>query len=92
MKTIFVADDGTQFDNRQECIDYENKPYIYYIENTVSEYHREITRYCSTLDEAKRELQNCSDWYVHQGTGKIYAVRLDTGARPIPRLVYEAEV
>ena len=39
MKTIYVADDGTQFDDRQACIEYEKKPSIYVIENTVNEYH-----------------------------------------------------
>jgi hypothetical protein len=89
MKTIYVAEDGTQFSDRQQCIDYENKPYIYYIENTVNEYGCRITRYCSTLEEAKRELKDCSDWYCRQGTGKIYAVRLDTCTNPNPQLVYE---
>lgn len=91
MKTIYVAEDGTQFTNKQECIDYENKPYIYYIENTVNEYNTRITRYCSSLEEAKRELQDCCDWYDNNGTGRIYAVRLDTCATPRPKLVYEAK-
>lgn len=82
MKTVFIAEDGTQFDNRQKCIDYENKPYIYCIENTVDEYSWRATRYCSSLEEAKRELQDCCNWYEHQGTGRIYAIRLDTGMYP----------
>lgn len=89
MQTIYVAEDGTQFTDRQKCLDYENAPYIYYIENTTNEYHRSITRYCSSLEEAKKEFKDCSDWYCRQGTGKIYAVRLDTGIDPKPKLVYE---
>lgn len=91
MKTIYVAEDGTQFTDRQECIDYENKPCIYYIENTVNEYNRSISRYCSSLEEAKRELQDCSDWYCSQGTGRIYAVRLDTCTNPKPKLVFSVD-
>jgi hypothetical protein len=91
MQTIYVAEDGTQFTNRQQCIDYENKPHIYYIENTVNEYGRHITRYCSSLEEAKRELEDCSDWYAHNGTGRIYALRLDTCTEPVPKLVYEVK-
>lgn len=91
MKTVYIADDGTQFDNRQTCVEYENKPFIYVIENTVNEYGREITRYCSSLEEAKRELQNCCDWYASNGTGRIYSIRLDTGTFPLKQLVYEVE-
>lgn len=91
MQTIYVAEDGTQFSDRQKCIDYENKPYVYYIENTVNEFGRSITRYCSSLEEAKRELKDCSDWYEHNGTGRIYAIRLDTGTTPKPKLVYEVK-
>lgn len=89
MKTVYIADDGTQFDNRQACVEYENKPFIYVVENTVNEYHRAITRYCSSLEEAKRELEDCCDWYCSQGTGHIYAIRLDTGTEPVLKLVYE---
>jgi hypothetical protein len=89
MKTVYIAEDGTQFDNRQKCIDYENKPFIYYIENEVDEFRRSITRYCSSLEEAKRELKDCSNWYCSNGTGRIYAVRLDTCTTPKPQLVYE---
>ena len=90
MKTIYIADDGTQFNNRQACIEYENKPFIYAIENTFDEYRAKYTRFCSTLEEAKRELQDCCDWYAKTGTGRIYRFRLDTGAEPVRELVYEA--
>jgi hypothetical protein len=90
MKTVYIADDGTQFDNRQACVEYENKPFIYVVENTVNEYNRAISRYCSTLEEAKRELEDCCDWYYSKGTGRIYAIRLDTGTDPVRKLVYEA--
>ena len=91
MKTIYVADDGTQFDDRQACIDYEKKPSIYAIENTVNEYHSNYTRFCSTLEEAKRELQDCCDWFREKGTGRIYRFKLDTGVDPVRELVYEAK-
>lgn len=90
MKTVYIADDGTQFTSRQECLDYENKPYIYCVENTINEYHTQISRYCSSLEEAKRELEECCDWYRSKGTGRIYAIRLDTGMDPIKKLVYES--
>ena len=87
MKPIYVADDGTQFDSERECLEYEASPKIYYIKNTVNEISSEITRYCSSLEEAKRQLQHCCDWYADKGTGQIYEVRCN--AEPKPKLVYE---
>ena len=89
MKTMYVAEDGTQFSDAEACRAYESKPCIYYIENTVDERRTEISRYCSTLEEAKRELEDCCDWCANPGTGRIYAVKLDTGTIPRPTLVYE---
>ena len=63
----------------------ENK--IYYIENTVDEYHTQINGYFPTLDEAKEKLNDCCDWYRPKGTGRIYMVAF--GLYPNPELVYE---
>lgn len=87
MRTVYIADDGTQFNTEQECIAYENNPSIFYIENTVNEYDSSITRYCLSLKEAKDQLKHCSDWYCSQGTGRIYEVRCNV--KPIPKLVYQ---
>ena len=89
MKIKYIAEDGTQFDTEKECIAYENAPVIYCIKNTVNEYDERITRFCSTLEEAKRELQSCNDWYDKNGTGRIYRVRLNINVEPRYDLVYE---
>lgn len=60
---------------------------IYYIENTVDEWHTEISGYFATLDKAKEALKDCRDWYRPQGTGRIYEVGFGLGKRP--KLVYE---
>lgn len=91
MKVKYVAEDGTQFDTERECVAYENAPVIYCIKNTVNEYHDQITRFCSTLEEAKRELKSCSDWYDKKGTGRIFMVRLDTNMEPRFDLVYKVD-
>ena len=82
MKIVYIAEDGTQFDTERECLDYENAPVIYCIKNTVNEYAEHITRFCSSIEEAKRELKHCNDWYCDRGTGRIYKVRLNTGKAP----------
>lgn len=89
MKVVYVAEDGTQFNSEKECKAYENAPIIYCIKNTVNEYRTEITRFCSTLEEAKRELKNCCDWYDKKGTGTIYRIKLDTNFEPKYELVLE---
>ena len=61
--------------------------YVYYIRNTISEYKSNIRGYFGSLDKAKEALQNCSDWYRHKGTGKIYRIRLNT-LNATPELVY----
>ena len=91
MKIKYIAEDGTQFDTEKECLAYENAPIIYCIKNTVNEYDERITRFCNTLEEAKRELKCCSDWYAAQGTGRIYKVRLNTNMEPKYDLVYESK-
>jgi hypothetical protein len=91
MKIKYIAEDGTQFDTEKECLDYEKAPIIYCIKNTVNEYNETITRFCSSLEEAKRELKNCCDWYCVKGTGRIYKIRLDTHMEPRYELVYHVE-
>lgn len=91
MKIKYIAEDGTQFDTEKECVAYENAPVIYCIKNTVNEYDERITRFCNTLEEAKRELKYCSDWYAGRGTGRIYKVRLNTNMEPKYDLVYESK-
>lgn len=82
MKIVYFAEDGTQFDNEKDCIAYENAKVIYCIKKTVNEYERRITRICSTLEEAEKELKNCCDWYNSKGTGQIYKVKIDTNLEP----------
>lgn len=89
MKIKYIAEDGTQFDTEKECVAYENAPVIYCIKNSVNEYNDRITRFCNTLEEAKRELKNCCDWYDKQGTGRIFRVKLNTNMEPRYDLVYE---
>ena len=45
---------------------------IYYIENTIDEYHTRISGYFETEEEAREALKKCSDWYRPNGTGRIY--------------------
>lgn len=61
---------------------------IYYIENTVNEFHRVIVGYYSTLKKAKEALKDCCNWYRPKGTGYIYEVELDTDSTP--KLVYKS--
>ena len=91
MKIKYIAEDGTQFDTEKECLAYEKAPVIYCIKNTVNEYNDCITRFCSTLEEAKRELKSCCNWYDKQGTGSIYAIRLDTNREPRYELVLRVD-
>jgi hypothetical protein len=45
---------------------------LFYIENSVDEYHSKIKGYFNTLNDAKEGLKECSDWYRPNGTGTIY--------------------
>lgn len=45
---------------------------FYFIENTVDEWRSRETAYFSTLREAKEAMKYCSDWYLGEGTGRIY--------------------
>lgn len=47
---------------------------FYGIQNSYNEWNSRWTRFCVTLEDAKRELQNCSDWYCPKGTGTIYEI------------------
>lgn len=89
MKIKYIAEDGTQFDTEKECLTYENAPVIYIIKNTVNEYNDRITRFCNTLEEAKIELKDCSDWCNSKGTGRIYQVRLNTNMEPKYTLIFQ---
>lgn len=60
---------------------------LYYIENTVDEWHTKISGYFATLDNAKEALKDCFDWYRPHGTGRIYEVELGLGHQP--KLVYQ---
>jgi hypothetical protein len=91
MKVVYVAEDGTQFNSEKECNAYENAKVIYCIKNTVNEYRDIITRFCSTLEEAKRELKNCCDWYDKKDTGRIFRIKLDTNFEPRYELVYAVD-
>lgn len=59
---------------------------VYFIENTVNECDTCIRGYFSSLDDAKKALQSCSNWYESKGTGKIYFVKF--GLKENPKLVY----
>lgn len=50
---------------------------IYYIENSINEYRREIMGYFSSIDGAKNALKDCCDFYRSKGTGKIYSIELN---------------
>ena len=60
---------------------------IYYIETSDNEWSSSIKGYYSTLDNAKKDMKNFSNWYRPNGTGQIYELTLDTHESPV--LVYE---
>ncbi len=60
---------------------------IYYIENTIDEWHTDIQGYFHTLDDAKEALKDCADWCRPKGTGKIYSIKF--GLDQNPKLEYE---
>lgn len=46
---------------------------IYYIECTISETRSAIQGYFETLEDAKKALKSCSNWWCPNNTGKIYS-------------------
>lgn len=62
---------------------------VFYIENTISEHSSKISGYFEFLDEAKKALKECSDWYKPNGTGRIYWIEF--GLNESPKLVYKIE-
>lgn len=54
-----------------------NEYAYYYVSNSINEYGAEqiVPKYFHTLDEAKEELKEHSDWYCAKGTGRIYGVK-----------------
>lgn len=60
---------------------------IYYIENTIDEWHTKISGYFKTLGDAQDGLKECADWYRPKGTGKIYFKEF--GLDKPARLVFE---
>lgn len=60
---------------------------IFYIKNTIDEWHDDITGYFYTLDEAIKALEECSDWYRDKGTGTIYYQKFGLGK--IAEKIYE---
>ena len=47
-------------------------PGVFYIQNTVNEYHSRISGYFETFEDALNNLKYCSDWYRPNGTGRIF--------------------
>ena len=45
---------------------------IYYIDNSIDEYHHITSGYFETEDEAREALKSCADWFRPNGTGRIY--------------------
>lgn len=60
---------------------------IYYIENTIDEWHSAIKGYFATEEEARLALEKCYDWYRPDGTGKIYFQPCGLNSRR--QLIYE---
>jgi len=60
---------------------------IYFIENTIDEWHSAISGYFPTEDAAKEGLKDCCNWYSHKGTGTIYYQEFGLGGKKIK--VYE---
>lgn len=61
---------------------------IFYIENSVDEWHLSIRGYFNDLESAKAALSECADWYRPNGTGRIYFQKFGLGQKP--KLVFES--
>ncbi len=45
---------------------------FYYIKNSIDEFRSEPSVYAETLEKAKEAIKYCADWYLSNGTGRIY--------------------
>lgn len=54
---------------------------IYFIENTIDEYHTDISGYFPTEQEAMEALKKCCNWYSQEGTGTIYHQEFGLGGK-----------
>ena len=45
---------------------------FFYTENTVDEYHIEVTGMYESFNAAREALKHKSDWYSNKDTGRIY--------------------
>lgn len=60
---------------------------IYYIENSINDRETKMSGYFALLDEAKKALKRCNDWYRDYGIGRIYKIHIVLHRRP--ELVFE---
>ena len=61
----------------------ENKPGVWYVENSVDELRSKPTSYHPNLKEAIIGLQKSSNWFCAEGTGTIYYVGFGIGSQKI---------
>jgi hypothetical protein len=62
---------------------------IYFIENTIDEWHTSISGYFATQGDAMEALENCCNWYSHKGSGTIYYQEFGLGGKTTK--VYEVK-
>lgn len=61
---------------------------VYYIQNTIDEWHSKIQGYFDTLERAIEICTaHCQDWFGQEGSGEIYEVCF--GLHEKPRLVWK---
>ena len=48
------------------------------LRNTISEYHNTVSGRYTTLDDAKKDMENHCDWYSPNNTGKIFKITIFT--------------
>ena len=56
---------------------------IFFIMNTVDEWHSAIKGYFKSFDEAREALKDCCDWYRDYGTGRIYFQEFGLDSTPV---------
>ena len=56
---------------------------FYGIKNSLNEWSSDWSKFCATLKDAKRELQNCNDWYRGKGTGTIYEISFSVSTQGV---------